>query len=509
MPLKPEEVSWAIQQEITDYNDNLSHEFESIGRVLQIGDGIARVWGLNDVMMSELVEFSNGVKGIALSLETDNVGVILLGSDQGIKENDVVKRTGKIASVPVGEAMLGRIVNPLGEPIDGKGPIQTTQTLPLEGHAPRVVDRMPVNEPIQTGIKAIDAMIPIGRGQRQLIIGDRQTGKTTIIVDTIINQKNAGVHCIYVAIGQRASTIAQVVKVLEDLGAMQYTTVVAASASDPASLQYLAPYTGACLGEYYMYNGKHAVCFYDDLSKHAQAYRQLALLLRRPPGREAYPGDIFYLHSRLLERAAKLSEKRGGGSLTAIPVIETQANDVTTYIPTNVISITDGQIYLESDLFYSGVRPAINVGVSASRVGGKAQTKAMKKIAGSLRLDLAQFRELAAFAQFGSDLDKSTQAQLVRGEKVVEILKQDKFEPYTLAQEVLIIYIATKGYLDDVPTTLIRKYEFQFDLFMEKEHPQLIETIMETKELSDATIAELDKAAKEFKQRFKTNYMAS
>ncbi|MBA2727790.1 MAG: F0F1 ATP synthase subunit alpha, partial [Parachlamydiaceae bacterium] len=425
MPLKPEEISWAIQKEIEKYDVKLS--LESMGRVLQLGDGIARVWGLDDVMMSELVEFSNGTVGMVLNLESDNVGVVLLGPEQGIKEESVVKRTGKIASVPVGEGLIGRIVNPLGIPLDGKGPIVATKYNPIEHNAPGVIERSPVCEPVQTGVKAIDSMIPIGRGQRELLIGDRQTGKTTIILDTILNQKGTDLFCIYVAIGQKASTVAQFAHVLEEHGAMEYTTVVVASAGDPAPLQYIAPYSGTAMGEYFMYNGKHVVCFYDDLTKHAQAYRQLALLLRRPPGREAYPGDIFYQHSRLLERSAKLSDELGGGSLTGIPVIETQANDVSTYIPTNVISITDGQIYLEPDLFFAGIRPAINVGISASRVGGKAQTKAMKKVAGSLRLDLAQYRELAAFAEFGSELDEATQVQLNRGEKMVEILKQDKF----------------------------------------------------------------------------------
>lgn len=506
MRLKPEEVSWVIQQEIENYHQPLALQLESVGHVVQVGDGIARVWGLDDVMMSEIVEFSNGEKGIAFNLEADNVGVIILGSDRGIKEKDLVKRTGKIASVPVGEGMLGRVVNALGEPIDEKGPIVVNQYLPIEGLAPGVIQRQPVNEPVQTGIKAIDAMIPIGKGQRELIIGDRQTGKTTLILDTILNQKESGIYCIYVAIGQRASTVAQIVKILEDHGAMEYTTIVVASASEPAALQYIAPYTGTAIGEYFMYSGRHAVCFYDDLSKHAQAYRQLSLLLRRPPGREAYPGDIFYLHSRLLERSAKLNSQLGGGSLTAIPVIETQANDVTTYIPTNVISITDGQIYLEPDLFHAGVRPAINVGISASRVGGKAQTKAMKKIAGSLRLDLAQYRELAAFAQFGSEIDKATQAQLVRGEKVVEILKQDKFAPYSLAKEVIIIFVATKGYLDDVPLQAVKKFEREFFLFIEKEYPEIINTIQSTKDLDEKTASQLESAVQRFKgEFFKTN----
>lgn len=503
MRLKPEEVSWVIQQEIEKYDEDLSLKFESAGRVLYVGDGIARVWGLDDAMMSELVEFADGTLGIVLNLEVDNVGVIILGSNRNIREQDIVKRTGKIACVPVGEAMLGRVVDALGKPIDGKGPIETTEFRPIESSAPGVVQRKPVTEPVQTGVKAIDAMIPIGRGQRELIIGDRQTGKTTIILDTIINQKNTDVHCIYVAIGQKASTIAQVVKTLEEHGAMKYTTVVAASAADPAALQYIAPYSAVALGEYFMYQGKHVICFYDDLSKHAQAYRQIALLLRRPPGREAYPGDIFYLHSRLLERAAKLSQDLGGGSLTAIPVIETQANDVTTYIPTNVISITDGQIYLEPDLFYAGVRPAINVGISASRVGGKAQTKAMKKVAASLRLDLAQYRELAAFAQFGSEMDKTTQAQLVRGERMIEVLKQDKFTPFALSKQVMIIFAGTRGYLDDLPLELVKVFENEFYPFMDTHYPNVAPSIDETKDLDQKTMEQLEAAVVQFKQKFK------
>lgn len=504
MQLKPEEVAWAIQKEIENFNDKLA--LESVGYVLQVGDGIARVWGLDDVMMSEWVIFSNGTYGMVLNLETDSVGVVLFGSEEGIKEQDVVKRTGKIASVPVGETLLGRVVNPLGEPIDGKGPIKTEHSRPLEHTAPNVVERMPVNEPLQTGVKAIDAMIPIGRGQRELIIGDRQTGKTTIILDTIINQKGKGVYCFYVAIGQKSSTISRLVSVLEEHGAMEYTTIVAASASDPAPLQYIAPYAAAAMGEYFMYQGKHAACFYDDLSKHAQAYRQLSLLLRRPPGREAYPGDIFYLHSRLLERAAKLNKEKGGGSLTAIPVIETQANDVTTYIPTNVISITDGQIYLESDLFYAGVRPGINVGISASRVGGKAQTKAMKKVAESLRLDLAQYRELAAFTQFGSDLDAATRAQLTRGERMVEILKQDKFTPYPLEKEVMITFVGTNGYLDDIPLEYIKSFEREFYPFMEQEYSEVPKSIAETKALDQKTIDQMKEAIVKFKKLFKEQH---
>lgn len=500
MQIKPEEVSWAIQQKIEGYQEEISQK--STGRVLQVGDGIARVWGLDDVMMSEIVEFSNGILGMVLNLETDNVGVVLFGSDEGIKEQDLVKRTGKIASVPVGEALLGRVVNALGEPIDGKGPIKTDTYRNVESPAPNVVQRMPVNEPVQTGIKAIDAMIPIGRGQRELIIGDRQTGKTTVILDTIMNQKGKDLICVYVAIGQKASTVAKIVSMLEEAGAMEYSIVVAANASDPASMQYIAPYTGCAMGEFFTYSGRHSICFYDDLTKHSQAYRQLALLLRRPPGREAYPGDIFYLHSRLLERGAKLGDALGNGSLTAIPVIETQANDVSAYIPTNVISITDGQIYLESDLFFSGVRPAINVGISASRVGGKAQTKAMKKVAGRLRLDLAQFRELAAFAQFGSDLDEATQAQLIRGDRMVEILKQDKFTPYALDKQVMIIFVGTKGYLDDIPLNLVKSFEEKFYQFMAKQYPDVPETITKTKDLDDKTIERLEKAIQEFKKQF-------
>jgi F-type H+-transporting ATPase subunit alpha len=506
MILKPEEVSWVIQEEIEKYKDQLA--FESVGRVLQVGDGIARVWGLDDVMVSEMVEFPTGVKGMVLNLESDSIGVVLFGSDQGIKEQDLVKRTGKVISIPVGESLLGRVVNPLGEPLDGKGPIVPEGYRQMEGSVPNVVQRSPVEQPVQTGIKAIDSMIPIGRGQRELVIGDRQTGKTTILLDTIINQKNTDMHCVYVAIGQKTSSISQLVNILEEHGAMSYTTVVVASSSDPAPLQYIAPYAGAAMGEYFMYNGKHATCFYDDLTKHAQSYRQLSLLLRRPPGREAYPGDIFYLHSRLLERSAKLNQELGGGSLTAIPVIETQSNDVSAYIPTNVISITDGQIYLESDLFYAGVRPGVNVGISASRVGGKAQTKAMKKVAGSLRLDLAQYRDLAAFAQFGSELDPATKAQLTRGERMVEILKQGKYTPYPLEKQVMIIYVGTKGYLDDVPLDLIKEFEREFYDFMEGEYPDVSIAIKETKDLNQRAMENLDRAAEQFKQNFQEMHQA-
>jgi len=500
MPLRPEEVSQIIQKEIEKYKTKL--EMESVGVVLQVGDGIARIWGLEDAMMSELIQFPNDVIGVILNLEEDNVGAAIFGSDQQIKEGDIVKRTSRIASVPVGEALIGRVVNALGQPLDGKGPIVTDKFRPIEGRAPNVVQRQPVKEPVQTGLKAIDSMIPIGRGQRELIIGDRQTGKTALALDTIINQKNSDIYCIYVAIGQRASTIAQVVKIFEDYKAMEYTTIVAASATDPAPLQYIAPYVGCAMGEEFLYNKKHVVVIYDDLSKHAQAYRQLSLLLRRPPGREAYPGDIFYLHSRLLERAAKLRDDLGGGSLTALPIIETQAGDVTAYIPTNVISITDGQIYLESDLFYAGVRPAINVGISVSRVGGNAQTKAMKKVAGRLKLDLAQYRELAAFAQFGSELDEASRAQLNRGEKTVEILKQVQFEPMPLEKQVMIIYVATHGYLDDVKLELVKPFEVEFHKFMESQYPDVGHSISQTKNLDEATENKLNEAIKKFKQEF-------
>jgi F-type H+-transporting ATPase subunit alpha len=444
------------------------------------------------------------VMGMILNLEEDNVGVAILGPYEEIKEGDRVSLTGRIASVPVGDVMVGRVVNALGQPLDGKGPIVAKKFRPIEGKAPNVVQRRPVSEPVQTGLKAIDSMIPIGRGQRELIIGDRQTGKTALVIDTILNQKNTDLHCIYVAIGQKASTVAQLVKVLEDHQAMDYTTVVVAAANEPAPLQYIAPYSGCAIGEEFLYNGKHVVVFYDDLTKHAQAYRQMSLLLRRPPGREAYPGDIFYLHSRLLERAAKLKDDLGGGSLTAIPIVEIQAGDVTSYIPTNVISITDGQIYLETDLFYAGVRPAINVGISVSRVGGKAQVKAMRKVAGRLRLDLAQYREFAAFAQFGTELDEATKAYLIRGEKTVEILKQDQYVPISLEKQVMIIYVATHGYLDDVPLDTIRKFEKEFYPFMEKEYPDVGHSIANSKDLDENTEKKLNEAIKKFKEELKT-----
>lgn len=501
MALRPEEVSSILQLELSKYETTL--KMEDVGVVLQLGDGIARIYGLRSVMAAELLEFPNGVMGMALNLEEDNVGSILFGSDTEIKEGDLVKRTGRIAQVPVGEALLGRVVDPLGRPLDKKGPIASNKFRPIEGTVPNVISRQPVKEPVQTGIKAIDAMIPIGRGQRELIIGDRQTGKSAIALDTIINQKNSDVHCIYVAVGQKSSNIAGVVATLEKHGAMEYTTVVAASANEPASLQYIAPYAGCAMGEEFLYTGKHALVIYDDLSKHAQSYRQLSLLLRRPPGREAYPGDVFYLHSRLLERAAKLRDDLGSGSLTALPIIETQAGDIAAYIPTNVISITDGQIYLEPELFYAGVRPAINVGLSVSRVGGNAQTKAMKKIAARLRLDLAQYRELAAFAQFGSDLDKATLAQLKRGEKMVEILKQAQFEPLSLAKQVLIIYAGTKGLLDEVPTASLKDFEKKLFAFIAKEYPDIDHTIDKEKDISENTSIKLDKAIGEFKNSSK------
>lgn len=501
MPLNPEEVSSIIQKEIEKYKSEL--KMESVGTVLQVGDGIARIWGLEDAMMSELIEFPNGIIGMILNLEEDNVGAVILGSDEQIKEGDQVKRTKRIASVPVGEALVGRVVNALGQPIDEKGPIVTDKYRPLEGGAPNVVQRRPVKEPVQTGIKAIDSMIPIGRGQRELIIGDRQTGKTAILLDTIINQKDSDIYCIYVAIGQKSSTVAQVVKIFKDYGAMDWTTVVVASATDPASLQYLAPYAGCAMGEEFLYTGRHVVVAYDDLSKHAQSYRQISLLLRRPPGREAYPGDVFYLHSRLLERAAKLSDELGGGSLTALPVIETQAGDISTYIPTNVISITDGQIFLETDLFYAGIRPAINVGISVSRVGGNAQTKAIKKVAGRLRLDLAQYRELAAFIQFGAELDEATKAQLIRGEKATEVLKQDQFVPMNLFHQVMILYAVINGYLDDVPTEDIKKFEDEFLKFMDEKYPDVGHLISKTKDLDEKTEEKLKSGILEFKNIFK------
>jgi F-type H+-transporting ATPase subunit alpha len=501
MSFRPEEVSAILAQELERYEAKL--ETKSVGSVLSVGDGIARLWGLEDAMAGELIRFPGDVMGMVLNLEEDNVGAVLFGSDKNIKEGDRVERTGKIASVPVGRAMIGRVVNAIGQPVDGKGPIGADKTRNIEFKAPGVIDRQPVKEPLQTGIKAIDAMIPIGRGQRELIIGDRQTGKTTIAVDTIINQKGTGVICVYVAIGQKESTVANVVGTLEKYGAMEYTIVVTASASEPAPLQYIAPYSGVTMGEEFTYAGGHVLCVYDDLSKHANAYRQLALLLRRPPGREAFPGDVFYLHSRLLERACKLSNEKGGGSLTALPFIETQAGDVSAYIPTNVISITDGQIFLEGDLFYSGVRPAINVGISVSRVGGNAQIKAMRQVAGRLRLDLAQYRALAAFAQFGSDLDKTTQAQLTRGERMVELLKQGQFMPMPVERQVLSIWAGANGYLDDVAVIAVRKFEGEWLGFLDKQYAEVVHNVRTAKAISQEDDRRLHEAAKAFKAQFK------
>src|ERR1700677_698858 len=498
--IQADEIARLLRDEIEHYDKAVS--VSETGSVISVGDGIARVYGLENVMSGEMVEFPHGVTGIALNLEEDQVGTVLLGEYQEIKEGDEVRRTGKIMSVPVGEALVGRVVNALGEAIDGKGPISTNQLNPVERLAPGVVERQPVKEPMQTGIKAIDAMIPIGRGQRELIIGDRQTGKTALAIDAIINQKGGDMICIYVAIGQKRSTVAQVVKTLEDAGAMDYTIVVSASASDPAPMQYLAPFAGCAIGEYFRDKGGHVLCVYDDLSKHAAAYREISLLLRRPPGREAFPGDVFYLHSRLLERAAKLNKENGGGSLTALPFIETQAGDVSAYIPTNVISITDGQIFLEADLFNSGQRPAINVGISVSRVGGNAQTKAMKQIAGSLRLDLAQYRALAAFAQFGSDLDKASQQQLNRGKHLTEILKQGQYSPLPLEKQIAIIYAGTQGALDDLPVERCRKFEEEFYRFIESAHPSIFEEIRTKNTLDDGLKAKLTDAIKEFKTRF-------
>jgi F-type H+/Na+-transporting ATPase subunit alpha len=500
--VKSGEVSKMLLQQLTGFENEV--DIYDVGTVLSVGDGVARVFGLSKCMATELLEFPNGVIGIALNLEEDNVGCILFGESQLVEEGDRVKRTGKIASMPAGEAMLGRVINPLGKPVDGKGDIKTDVFLPMERKALGVIQRQPVKEPLQTGLKAVDAMIPIGRGQRELIIGDRQTGKTAIAIDTIINQKGKDVFCIYVAIGQKDSTIAQVYKSLYDAGAMEYTTIIASPASDPAPMLYIAPYSGATLGEYYRDKGKHALVIYDDLTKHAAAYREISLLLRRPPGREAYPGDVFYLHSRLLERASKLSDELGGGSLTALPVIETKAGDVAAYIPTNVISITDGQIYLEPSLFNAGVRPAINVGISVSRVGGNAQIKAMKKIAGTLRIDLAQYRELEGFAKFGSDLDKATLQQLRRGERLVEILKQKQYVPMDIEKQVVVIYTASKGYLDEIPVSYLAKYESEFLSEMENIHKDILNDIISKKDLTEDIINRLNKVIQEFTDRFKT-----
>jgi F-type H+/Na+-transporting ATPase subunit alpha len=512
--IRPDEISAILRKQLTGFEKEV--DIYDVGTVLQVGDGIARVYGLSKVMMSELLEFPNGVMGVAMNLEEDNVGCILFGEDTLVKEGDIVRRTGRVLSVPVGEKLLGRVINPLGQPLDDKGPVEFEKYMPIERKALGVIYRQPVKEPLQTGIKAIDAMIPIGRGQRELIIGDRQTGKTAIAIDTIINQKFTHterakqlgiqpVYCIYVAIGQKMSTVAQVVAKLEEEGAMDYTIVVVASASDPAPLQYIAPYAGCTMGEYFRDSGRHALIVYDDLSKHAWAYRQVSLLLRRPPGREAYPGDIFYLHSRLLERASKLSDELGGGSLTALPIIETQAGDVAAYIPTNVISITDGQIYLEPGLFNAGVRPAINVGISVSRVGGNAQIKAMKKVAGRLRLELAQYRELEAFAKFASDLDKATQAQLRRGQRLVELLKQDQYQPMPVEEQVVLIFAGTQGYLDELPVEAVRRFETEFLALMRAKHKDILDRIIETRDLDDETAQKLHGILKEFVSAFKAS----
>lgn len=500
MKMRPEEITAIIKQQIEQYQ--IEVDIDDIGTVMEVGDGIARVHGLNNAMAGELLELPGGVYGMVLNLEADSVGVVLMGGDTTIKEGDQVKRTKKIMEVPVGEVVIGRVLNALGQPVDGKGPLANTETRAVEYPAPGIASREPVNVPLQTGIKAIDGMVPIGRGQRELIIGDRGTGKTAVAIDTIINQKGLGVICIYVAIGQKASTVARVVKTLEEHGAMEYTAVILAGASESAPMQYLAPYSGVAMAEYFMYKGRDVLCVYDDLSKHAVAYRSMSLLLRRPPGREAYPGDVFYLHSRLLERAARITKEKGGGSITALPIIETLAGDVSAYIPTNVISITDGQIFLESELFYAGVRPAINVGLSVSRVGGSAQVKAMKQVAGRLRLDLAQYRELAAFAQFGSDLDKATKAQLDRGVRMTEILKQGQYQPLAVEQQVLSIFVAVNGFLDNIPVEDIVTFESSFLKFMQSSYPEIAKTISEKKILDEATEAALKKAILEFKDTF-------
>lgn len=502
MNLRPEEISSIIKEQIKRYENKL--EVKDVGTVIQVGDGIARIHGLDKCMSGELLEFPNSIFGMALNLEEDNVACVLLGSDEAIREGDMVKRTGRIVEVPVGDALLGRVVNALGQPIDGKGPVNTDKFRDVERVAPGIIARKSVHEPLQTGIKAIDSMIPIGRGQRELIIGDRQTGKTALAIDAIINQKNTDVICIYVAIGQKKSTVAQIQDTLEKNGALDYTIIVSATASELAPLQYLAPYAGCAMGEEFMENGKHVLIIYDDLSKHAVAYRAMSLLLRRPPGREAYPGDVFYLHSRLLERAAKLSDALGGGSLTALPLIETQAGDVSAYIPTNVISITDGQIFLESQLFHSGVRPAVNPGISVSRVGGNAQIKAMKKVAGKLRLELAQYKELAAFAQFGSDLDKETQERLSQGERIMEILKQPQYDPIPVEKQVMIIYAVTNKYLSDIAVADVRDFEAGFLKFMDNHHSEIGKTIVSTGNLDGETETKLKEAIESFKKQFKS-----
>jgi F-type H+-transporting ATPase subunit alpha len=501
--VKPDEVSAILRKQLSGFEKEI--DIYDVGTVVQIGDGVARLYGLTKCMASELIEFPHGVFGMALNLEEDNVGCILFGDYTLVKEGDQVRRTSRVASMPVGEEMMGRVINPLGQPVDGRGPISTKKFLPIERKALGVIQRQPVKEPLQTGLKAIDSMIPIGRGQRELIIGDRQTGKTAIAVDTIINQKGKDVFCIYVAIGQKKSTVAQVIAKLEETGAMEYTTVIAATASDPAPMQFISPYAGATLGEYFRDSGRHSLCIYDDLSKQAASYREISLLLRRPPGREAYPGDVFYLHSRLLERASKLNDELGGGSLTALPIIETQAGDVAAYIPTNVISITDGQIYLEPNLFNAGIRPAINVGISVSRVGGSAQIKAMKKVAGTLRLDLAQYRELEAFTKFGSDLDKATQQQLRRGSRLVEILKQDQYIPYPVENQVVVIFAGTYGYLDEIPVEEVTRFEKEFLEFMEVKHKDILNEIASKKDLPDELILKLKNVLDEFTANFKVS----
>ncbi|MFP3980514.1 MAG: F0F1 ATP synthase subunit alpha [Desulfobacterales bacterium] len=501
MEIKAEEISQIIKDQIQEFDKKV--ELSETGIILSVGDGIARVYGLDKVQALELVEFPNGVVGLAMNLEEDNVGVAIMGEDTDIKEGDIVKRTGRIAEVPVGDAVLGRVLSAVGEPVDGKGPVEAQESRRIEMLAPGVIDRKSVHEPLYTGLKAIDAMTPVGRGQRELIIGDRQIGKTAVGIDAIISQKGQDVHCIYVATGQKRSTVAQVVSTLEKHGAMEYTTVISACASDPATQQYISPYAGCAIGEYFRDQGKHALIVYDDLSKQAAAYRQVSLLMRRPPGREAYPGDIFYNHSRLLERAAKLNDELGAGSLTALPIIETQAGDVSAYIPTNVISITDGQIYLEPGLFFAGVRPAINVGLSVSRVGGSAQEKAMKQVAGTMRLDLAQYRELESFATFGSDLDAATQKQLLRGERLVEILKQPQYQPLRLEYQVLILYAGTHGFLDDLPTNVLARYESGLYEFVETRHPDILSGIAEKRELTDDLDQKLQQALKEYGEEFK------
>src|SRR5688572_19036911 len=499
--IRTDEISSIIRQQIESFDVDL--HVDEVGTVLEIGDGIARVHGLEKVMASEMVEFENGAFGLALNLEEDSVGVVILGDYLDVREGQTVKRTGRVLSVPCGDGLIGRVVNPLSQPIDGKGPIETTELMPIEGKAPGIADRQPVKEPMMTGIKAIDGMIPIGRGQRELIIGDRETGKSSVAIDAIINQKGGDVICVYVAIGLKASTVAGIVDTLRENGAMDYTIIVSATANDPAPMQYIAPYAGCAMAEYFMYEqNRHTLVIYDDLSKQAAAYRQLSLLLRRPPGREAYPGDVFYCHSRLLERSAKLSDERGGGSLTALPIIETQAGDVSAYIPTNVISITDGQIYLEPDLFYAGVRPAVNVGISVSRVGGNAQTKAMKKVAGKLRLDLAQYRELEAFAQFASDLDKATLAQLNRGERMVELLKQGQFQPMPMEEQVIVIYAGTNGFVDNYPVAVITRYEKELLSFMKARKQSLLDELKSTGKLEGDSEKQLRDALTEFAKQF-------